>query len=471
MNKYFGLQKLKEASQDLKFWLLLFFIVRLIGITNPPLEVGHNWRQSFTNMVARNFYEGTANILYPTIDMAGANVGVVASEFPIFNYMIYLASCLFGINHWAGRLINLIFSTIGIYFFYKILSSFRKERFAFVSSLLLLCSIWFSFSRKIMPDTFSVSLVIIGIYYGIRFFKKNQYYDLCAYFIFCSLGVLAKIPALYLVGFATIPIFSPSIAFKQKVAFSVATAGIIASMFTWYFIWVPHLLQTYHNQLYYPKGLLEGLREIVPFWQQLLEKFYFTAFHSYIITPFVLYGIYQCFKAKKVKYFNVGISISLGIFFIFILKTGAVFPTHNYYIIPLVPLLAYFTAEGLQHVKFVNINWVIMVIAVESVLNQNHDFFLKESEKKVANLTSIANKHTNREDLVAINGDGNPQELYFCNRKGWISKNELIDDPNYLKMLIQLGCKYLIINRSTYNKPLNYKSEYTDEQYILYKLE
>jgi hypothetical protein len=45
----------KKLLTDIQFWIVLFFLIRMIGITNPPLEIGHNRRQSLTNMVARNF--------------------------------------------------------------------------------------------------------------------------------------------------------------------------------------------------------------------------------------------------------------------------------------------------------------------------------------------------------------------------------------------------------------------------------
>ena len=149
---------------------MLFFVIRLFGITNAPLEIGHNWRQSLTNMIARNFYENGANLLYPAIDMAGEKTGIIGSEFPLFNYLIYLVSELFGYDHWYGRLINLIVSSLGIYYFYRLLKESINEKVAFNASLILLTSIWFAFSRKIMPDTFSVSLVIIGLYYAYQFY-------------------------------------------------------------------------------------------------------------------------------------------------------------------------------------------------------------------------------------------------------------------------------------------------------------
>jgi hypothetical protein len=99
---------------DIRFWLLFFFVIRLFGITNAPLEMGHNWRQSLTNMVARNFLEGRVNLFYPVIDIAGEKTGIIGTEFPFFNYLIYMVSSVFGYAHWYGRGINLVVTTIGV---------------------------------------------------------------------------------------------------------------------------------------------------------------------------------------------------------------------------------------------------------------------------------------------------------------------------------------------------------------------
>ncbi|MBK7182117.1 MAG: hypothetical protein IPH89_03890 [Bacteroidetes bacterium] len=74
---------------DIRFWILLFFVLRLYGITQAPIEIAHNWRQTFTNLVARSFLEVDANILYPKAPIYGNNTGVVGTEFPLLNYFIF----------------------------------------------------------------------------------------------------------------------------------------------------------------------------------------------------------------------------------------------------------------------------------------------------------------------------------------------------------------------------------------------
>jgi len=62
--------KKHRESHILKLIIILFFAIRLIGITNPTIETGHNWRQTITNMVTRNMVQESPSLLYPKIDMA-----------------------------------------------------------------------------------------------------------------------------------------------------------------------------------------------------------------------------------------------------------------------------------------------------------------------------------------------------------------------------------------------------------------
>ena len=145
---------IKFCVKDIRFWIILYFLLRLYGITFPPIETNHGWRQTTVNMVARNFLEIDANILYPRIDVAGDKTGITGMEFPLLNYLIYLMSSLFSYEHWYGRLINLMVSSFGVWYFYKTLKKYFSVEVCFNATIILLSSIWFSYSRKIMPDTF-----------------------------------------------------------------------------------------------------------------------------------------------------------------------------------------------------------------------------------------------------------------------------------------------------------------------------
>jgi len=111
-------------------WLLLFFLIQCIGITDPPLEIGHNWRQVLTNMVSRNYFESGMDWLYPRIDIAGDKTGITGAEFPLLNFLIFGCFKMFGFAHWYGRLINLTTVIWGIFRFHKTINWLFNERVA-----------------------------------------------------------------------------------------------------------------------------------------------------------------------------------------------------------------------------------------------------------------------------------------------------------------------------------------------------
>lgn len=465
-----GKVQLRKIFTDIRFWIILLFVLRLIGITNAPLELGHNWRQSLTNMIARNFLENRTSILYPTIDMAGDKSGIIGSEFPFFNYLIYIYSSFFDHSHWIGRLINLIVSSFGLYFFFKLLNKIFNKQIAFNSTIVLSVSIWFAFSRKIMPDTFSVSLVIIGLYFAYIFLKHGLKSNLFLFFFFTTLGMLCKIPALSLFSVLSVVVFIKEIEIHRKIAlFSVAAFGFFI-VCVWYFYWVPYLLETYHYQLYFPKGIVEGIKEITPLIPELLERFYFSALHSYIALVCAIFGVVIVVKSQNL-YFKYSIGIITIVFFLFIIKTGAVFPLHNYYIIPFTPIIALMAGYAIARIPLKYQYFLLGLIAIEGIANQQHDFRIKDTEIHKVELEGITDVYVPRTDLIIINGGQSPQNIYFSNRKGWTVDDTDIMNPKYVDSLKNLGAKYLIIDKSSIDKHFEeYQTVYVDDYYFIYKL-
>ena len=132
-----------KIFSDIRFWLIALAIVRLYGITLPPLEFQHAWRQADGLMIARNFVETDSNIFYPRVDIAGDKTGITGSEFPMLYYLIYLVSLVFSYQPWYGRIIVLIFSTLGSFYFYKSIKKFFGETVAFYAGIIL--TGWYGF--------------------------------------------------------------------------------------------------------------------------------------------------------------------------------------------------------------------------------------------------------------------------------------------------------------------------------------
>ncbi len=438
---------MKKTLKKAEFWILIIMAIRLIGITNAPLEAGHNWRQATGLMVARNFLETNANILYPRIDETNGASGIIAMEFPSLNYLHFILSKILGYTHWYGRLLNLIISSMGLLYFYRILSkSGFGEQISFVSTLILASSIWFSFSRKMMPDTYAVSLVIIGVYYGFIYLKEGKLHQLILYITFSSLGLLSKIPALTCFVIL-IPLLTNSVyQAPKRIALGVATIFPLLLTYLWYFQWNAHLAAEYGYWYNIGKPMSQGFMDILTHLPQTFHRFYFDAFSGYIHFILFITGLILLLYNKTLKMLLYFLA-AFGVFLMYMFKSGYFFYHHNYYIIPFVPFMALLAGYALSQIKSTWIFYTLLTLGIaEGLANQYHDFFLSGKENYKLELENIMEKVSKKDDLIAINGDGNPQLIYLAHRKGWICSTAQLADTGYLANLASNNCRYLVIH-------------------------
>jgi hypothetical protein len=460
---------LKKILNRTDFWIYLFFFIRLIGIINPPLEIGHNWRQTTGLMVARNFYEIDANILYPRVDDNEGLTGIIGMEFPALNYLHFLISTIFGYSHWYGRLINLIITSIGLICFSKIIKRYFNNRISFASTLILTSSIWFSFSRKMMPDTFCISLVFIGLFYGIKYLDEGKVFDILKYVFFTSLALLSKIPAgIYLV--VLIPLMFDNQNKRRVFNLIIITIIPLVLTFIWYFIWDPYLSIKFGTWYNIGKKFPVGFNEILSHFSLVLKRFYFSSFYSYIFFVFFVVGIFFMIKNNYKKLLYPFILVSL-IFIIYIIKSGFYFYHHNYYIIPYVPVMAVVSGYAISLIKKQWIFFLILFLGIiEGIANQVNDFFIKDSEQYKLELETIADSISLKNDLIAINGGGNPQQIYLTHRKGWTINSSQLTDSSFFKKIIDKGCKYIFVNKHLFKKKINMNIVFENKDYVVYEL-
>lgn len=462
---------------DIRFWLILFLFIRFIGITNPPLETNHNWRQTTVTMVARNFFEIDNNILYPRIDICGDKSGITGMEFPLLNYLIYVMSEILGYEHWYGRVINLIVSTLGLLFFYKLLSNYFVERIAFNSTIVLTVSIWFQFSRKIMPDTFSMSLMIGSLYYGLNYLenksKKYTKLNLLFYFLLMTGGILSKLPSGYLLIIFSLFYLRKDILMKRKIILAVVTLLGFFPIIGWYYHWVPKLVEQYGCwHFFMGKSFVQGFNEILANLGSTAKKFYDTAL-KFIGFGLFLYGLFNSIQYKD-KYIYLIFLISFLGFLVVIFKAGYNFPHHNYYIIPFVPVMALVAGYGIANINNKKLSlFLLLAVSVEGIAAQQHDFRVKEKKMQLLHLESDLNKVSNRNDLVVINSGNYPTPMYFAHRKGWIKNNKKISNSAHIKKLRSKGLKFIVILKNSFGSRIdltNYKKVFENDSYAIYKL-
>lgn len=458
--------------------------MRLYGITNPPLEVNHNWRQVTTNMYARNFLEVDNNPLYSRVDMAGDLTGITAKEFPLFNYLIYLAADAFGWQHWYGRLISLVVSSFGIWFFYLLVKKYldapqssivnRPSKIAYPATVILLSSIWFGHSRIIMPDTFSVSLVLMGLWFGLEWLYRGGGWRLVLFGLLGTLGALSKLPSGFLLAALAFPFFDQTVLPKRKIGLAAVGIILLACCGWWYFQWLPQVIQTYGFEQYPMRMVRVGMQEILHGLPKVFERFYRSALKSYV--GFGLYLVGLGWAVWRKEWRLLGLFGLLSVVFIgYIFKSGASFYHHNYYIIPFVPVMAVMVGFSLAQIRKPWLcNLLLLAVVVEGVANQQDAFRVKNSELPKLQLESIADSLSQRNDLVAFySPDTNPQEMYFAHRKGWLVDATEIGDSSHLADIAKLGCKLFFADKKQLDKaqwPI-LKIAFEDENYVVFKME
>jgi hypothetical protein len=425
---------------------VIAFLIRLVGITNPPLEAGHNWRQTTVTMVARNFSEVDANILYPRVDFAGEKTGITGMEFPIFNYIIYGVNEFFGYQHWYGRLINLIFSSLGIYFFFLLVRRYWNEEVAFWSALILTFSVWFVFSRKIMPDTFSMTFLLGGLYYASNYLRdKGSITHLIIASLLVTIGVLSKLPSGYLLSMLPLIVISQKPQIKKTVFLMIGMTLALLPSLWWYFIWVPHLVKTYDFwHFFMGKSITQGINEIVEHLPLTLSRFYDSALKFIGFGLFVL-GLLIAIKRSNKQILFV-LSMAFFTFLIIIFKAGFTFAHHSYYIIPFVPAMALLAGYFLSQIKqqYLRIS-LMLIVAIECIGNNIQDFRIPSRLESAQNLEAQLDELGDQEELIFINSEEVPTPMYFAHRKGWIGYNGNIENQQYTDSLIALGLSKIVI--------------------------
>jgi hypothetical protein len=454
--------------------IALLFIIRLYGIQHPPLEVNHHWRQVTGLMVARNYHEGNTDFFHPMIDDIGvgesASSGVVGMEFPALNYVYASISNIFGYEHWYGRLIILILSSLGLWWFYLLLKEWKDSFFAFIGMVLLGCSIWFAFSRKFMPDVASISLAIGALLYGVRYMRGALWSNLILYGLLASLAMLIKIPAAIVLSGMLIMLFQKEIPLKKKIIIVVMSIIPISVTCWWYFVWNVKLSQ--ESGIWYNSGesFGEGLHTVLDNLDLVASNFYFSVTMSYVALSLVLLGIFRAIQRKEVQLLALT-TLVFGVFFLYAIKSGRHFVFQHYYMIPLAPLYAVLATSGLISIIQKKAMWLLFtVICVESLANQAHDFRIHNRNLYKMRLESIVGDHIPQNALVVINGEGNPQELYLAHRKGWVCTSAQLDDATYLNKVKSAGARYVVVNKHRYLGRLVHKSVYEDEDYIIFDL-
>ena len=115
---------------------------------------------------------------------------------------------------------------------------------------------------------------------------------------------------------------------------------------------------------------------------------------------------------------------------------------------------------------------LLVVISVENIGNQIHDFQIRQPLAALGGLEKIMDSVSARTDLIAINaGVDNPTAMYFAHRRGWVVSNETIVEETFQNEIKSKGCKFILAAKKLYGNPVtNLPVVYETDDFKIYRL-
>ncbi len=154
-------------------------------------------------------------------------------KLPVYIYTSILPIWIFGLNAFAIRFVSALAGTLAIFGLYLLVRQlFSSPKLALISAFLLAISPWhFFISRPALEANLSLTLIIFGFYYLIKFFKSNSSLLPAVILLGLSLHTYNTarvfVPLLVLFSFF---IYKPKIIFNSKTILSLLLAFFFSSL-------------------------------------------------------------------------------------------------------------------------------------------------------------------------------------------------------------------------------------------------
>lgn len=330
--------------------VLIAFTVRLYKI-NRPIADWHSWRQADTAAVARNFIKEGYNPFIPTYDDMSTQTNGLDNpkryrfvEFPIYNSLIAAVWVVTGINVTYARLVTVIISLASTATLYFLVKKFSGITVAMLSAFFFATIPYNIFySSTILPAPLMV-FAILAMYLSFANWleKERSFLWACLSIFAANVAILVWPIAL----FFTLPVIYLAL---QKYGL-----GAIKKFNLWVFAILslaPFLVwRLWMTQ--FPAG--------IPNWQFLINEGnirFKGAFFRWLVGErignliitvggFALFilGLVKKPEARE-RYFYYSWLASVALYFT-VFASGNV--RHDYYQVPIVPILAIFMAIGVK---------------------------------------------------------------------------------------------------------------------------
>lgn len=225
----------KNKNKIFLFLFIVFVSVRLIGITND-LSDFHHFRQTYTALFSKNFYENGMQLLKPNLDILNyKNV----SEFHAYTYLVAILYKIFGYHVIIGRILSLLFSIGTFFLFHRLIKDSFDDLTALISSYIItILPLSIFYSRVFMLESMMLFLSVGMVYFSLKYLESENWKYFLLFIFFSALTFLIKIPTLYM-GVPILFLFLNKYKWSIFKRVDVYVYGLLALLpaFGWYFLY------------------------------------------------------------------------------------------------------------------------------------------------------------------------------------------------------------------------------------------
>ena len=424
--------------------LLLAFALRTYHLAYPPWDY-HNWRQTMTLMVARDFARHGFPLLHPQLMWLSQNrpadPSYFSGEFSIQSIVAALLYKLLGESDTIARLVVIAFSLAGIYFLYELLNRRAGARAALLGTFIYaLLPYHLFFGRVFMPDVPALTLALGALATLDRWADTRQRRTLVAAAALTALAVLQKLtvsfvalPALYVFWL----VYGRRLIVRVEPYLFAVIAGLPSLL--WYthssgmarrsgfaimqpFLFARHLRSWFH----------------LPFLQEMGKALACEALSPFGLGLAIIGLIFLPFRDRAASLFRLWVAGGIGLLFFF----PTALPENHYYLSLLLPgaaalaglALARFSAGRMGNAVLI----VILSLFTASAIAAALPFY--QADRSPYDLGTLLKNLTRPNDLIVTESGSSPNILYYADRRGWFLDRTY--DAAILEHLAASGANY-----------------------------
>ncbi len=474
------------SNKKITFFFLLPIIISFslhAPILNLDLIGYHVWRQTQTQTVIYNFTFSDNSIFNPQkFDLTNGSTTLLY-EFPLYQWIIAQVNNCFGYSVLHTRLFTFLIFVFFLLGFYRLVKKLVEVEVALISNVLICFSpLLYYYCVNPLPDILSLCFSIWALNFFFCFIIEKKIIYFLIFAVFIMLAALVKLPYIIFCAVFLLHAFKRSIKKERK----ELLAEIIMLLFclTPVFLWYSKAIPTWVGN-----GITSGLIKNNKPLLVLLDYFQFNLISSvpelltnYASCVFLVTGIYLFFKRiKNLKnHHHYLIILFLFLSFYFLFELNMIEKTHDYYLMPFIPLIFLVVTYGVNYVYYSRfkkyIFFIVCIVPLTAWLRINTRWNLEKPgfTKDYLTQKNYFQKIISTNDTCIIDYDESRfMSLYYLKRKGYSLLEDQLNQKT-LKELYLKGAKFLVSENPTFNTNdypnFNFKNIY-DKNLKIFRLE